>query len=196
MKKFLILLLATVGLTASAQTNANTAATNAPPATNAPAPAIPALSGVAGVILSNLVDLAPYVSNRVALDVVGLYNPSNPKGLGKVGEFGDITIPLTKQSAAGFGGGDMAHRAFVTPFTLSLGTTLTNLPSALGHVYTFVAAGPLYDFSGKEFGAWSSAGFYKAWTINPTTTIGLKLGTYDDSVIPGVGWFVGLTGTF
>ena len=160
-------------------------------------PAFPALSGIVGTIGNSLIDDSPYITNGIAeADLVGLYNSSNPKGTGKVGFFGDVTFPTTKQSAVGIGAGIMAHHSFVTPISLTLGTTLTNLPAALGKVYTFISDGPLYDFTGKQVGNWAATGFFKSWTINPKYSIGIKGGVYDDSVIPGIGWFGDVEFTF
>jgi hypothetical protein len=158
---------------------------------------LPGLPGVFGVILNNLVDDAPYVTNgKVSVDFAALFNSSNPKGTGHVGEYGQLTLPMSQQSAVGLGGGYVAGHSFITPVTLTVGTTLTNLPAAIGKVYSFVGDGVLYDFTGKQIGNWVCAGFYKNWTINNSVNLGLKVGTYNDSVVPGIGWFAAITGTF
>ena len=158
---------------------------------------IPALSGLESLIITNLIDDLPYVSNKVVIvDVAALYNPSNPKGKGKIGEFGSITLPTSQQSSVGIGFGEMAHRSFITPVNFTVGTTLQHLPAALGNVYSFVGDGVLYDFTGKQLGNWVEAGFFKHWDISKGMGLGLKVGTFNDSVIPGIGWFGALTGTF
>jgi hypothetical protein len=168
-----------------------------PVPTNAPVPAIPALSGITGIIANALIDDIPYVSNGVVgVDLAGLYDSSNPHGTGKVGVFGDITFPTAKQLAVGIGGGEMAHHGFITPISFTIGTTLTNLPTVLGKWYVFTSDGPLYDFTGKEVGNWNATGAFHNWTINSKVNVGLKFGVYDDSVISGIGYFGALTGTF
>ena len=175
-----------------------------PPPTNVsvlnptvPPPALPALSGIAGVIANQLVDDVPYITNgSVSVDLAALYNASNPKGTGHMGMFGDVLFPVAKQGAVGIGGGEMAHHSFISPVAITLGTTLTNLPAILGKWYAYVADGPLYDFTGKEVGNWACSGFFHNWTVSQKVNIGLKLGVYDDSVIPGIGYFAALTGTF
>jgi hypothetical protein len=210
--KFILAAIAGVAVTCQAQTDmlpvmpdlAQTiafevadAVTNPVPAPISPPSAIPALGGVLGVIASNLVDDVPYVSNGVvSATVAALYNASNPTGKGKVGFYGDVTFPATKQTAVGIGAGELAHQSFITPLTLTFGTTLTNLPAAIGKVYAFAGDGVLYDFTGKQVGNWVCAGFFKNWTINSKVNIGLKVGTFNDSVLPGIGWFGAITGTF
>jgi hypothetical protein len=172
------------------------AATTAP-ATNATPSAIPALPGAVGWIADQLVDDAPYISNGVVqADVAVLFNKSNPVGTGHVGVYGDIVFPSSKQSAVGVGGGYVAKRGFVTPVTLTLGTTMTNLPAAIGNVYSFASDGLLYDFNGQAFGNWAAVGFFKNWTLSRQMSLGIKVGTYDDSVVPGIGWFFDVCGTF
>jgi hypothetical protein len=176
---------------ADAVTNPVVAPTNVIP------PAVTLPSGVLSVVLSHLADDAPYITNGTfGADVAVLYNESNPIGKGKVGFFGDLTVPMSQQTSVGLGAGTMTHRSFLTPVTFTAGTTLTNLPAAIGKVYSFVSDGVLYDFTGKQVGNWAAAGFFKNWTINSKVNIGLKFGAYDDSVIPGIGYFGAITGTF
>lgn len=160
-------------------------------------PAIPALSGITSVIINQLIDDSPYITNGVvSVDVSGLYNSSNPHGTGKMGLFGDVTFPAAQQMSVGIGAGEMAHHSFVTPVTITVGTSLTNLPAILGKWYAFASDGVLYDFTGKQVGNWAGSGFFHNWTISPKVNLGIKFGVYDDSVIPGIGYFGGITGTF
>jgi hypothetical protein len=177
--------------------------TNIPPVpplsamTNPPPPVIPALAGLTSVIINQLRDDAPYITNgRVSVDLSGLYNSANPHGKGKFGMFGDITVPAAQQLSIGLGGGEMAHHSFITPVTFTVGTSLTNLPTVLGKWYAFAGDGVLYDFTGKQVGNWAATGLFHNWTINSKVNVGLKFGVYDDSVIPGIGYFGALTGTF
>lgn len=162
-----------------------------------PTPAIPALSGIAGVIANQLVDDAPYITNgNVSVDLAALYNSSNPKGTGHLGIFGDIVFPVAKQGAIGIGGGEMARHSFISPVTITLGTTFTNLPAVLGNWYGYIGDGPLYDFTGKQVGNWACTGLFHNWKVSTKVNLGVKFGVYDDSVIPGIGYFGALTGTF
>lgn len=162
-----------------------------------PPPAIPALSGITSVIINQLIDDSPYITNgSVSVDISGLYNSSNPHGTGKMGLFGAVTFPAAQQLAVGIGGGEMAHHSFITPVTFTVGTSLTNLPAILGKWYAFGSDGILYDFSGKQLGNWAATGFFHNWTISQKVNLGIKFGVYDDSVIPGIGYFGALTGTF
>lgn len=171
-------------------TVASNLAVSAPtPATN---PAVSPNGGLFGLLTNLLVDDAAYVTNKMSLDVDALYNSSIPHGKGKFGWFGAITVPMSQQSAVGIGGGSLAGRTFVTPVTLNVGTTVTWLPRLFGKVYTFVGDGLLYDSTGKQFGNWEAVGFYKSWDIGKGWNLGAKGGQFDDSVLPGIGWFGGL----
>jgi len=209
MKRLLLICTALIAASASAQVVTNpptilVASTNVGQLLGVPPSVIKGWNG----FLGGLVDAAPYISNDIVnVDFGALYNSSDKHG--KFGGYLAASVPTSQQSAIGVGGFYLNNQLGNATVNLTLGTTVSNLP-ILGKVWTFASSGPDYDFTkdpstGKAFGigAYNAFGVQKTWELNmaaagaiPTWyqnwSVGIKVGGFNISTIPGLGEFGGL----
>ena len=108
---------------------------------------------------------------------------------GKIGGFLDASVPVTQQSAIGFGGAYIGNQWFDATVNLKLGTTFQY--PLVGKVYNFVASGPDWAFHSKYglqtgVGAYNFAGVEKTWDLSKkwNLTVGFAVG--DISQLPGL----------
>ena len=193
-KQLLTAILALTAVAGFAQTNTQVLA---PPSTNASSPTnLLGLLGGGGAgqqlwsDIENVFDDAqPYITNDIVnLDVVGLYDKSLTDG--KFGVFSDVNVPMTQQSAIGFGAGYINRTFMDATVNLKLGTTF-NYPF-IGKVYNWAGSGPDYNFKVRKIGAWNALGAQRTWSVwsSSSSKEGLNLsanvGVANESTVPGV----------
>ena len=148
-------------------------------------PAIPGVgadvSKLGGDLWDAFLTMKPFTTNGEATVQIGAGKNLTS---GEWIEVVAVTVPTSDYTAIGFTGFHIGNEWADGSVSLQLGMT-NNLP-VLGVTRSFIEAGPSYNFTTKQVGAFTGAGQQKEWVISTRWKLGVGYWVGNTSDRPGV----------